>query len=61
MYSGSESLASNYSMAGHVNSLHKRNIILNNERQHNYLITQGKYKSYMFLLLLSHLQAYFVN
>jgi len=40
---------------------YKRNIILNNVRQHNYFITQGNYIGYMFWLLISHLQAYFVN
>ena len=38
-----------------------RNIILNNVRQHNYFITQDNYIGYMFRLLFSHLQAYFVN
>jgi len=37
------------------------NIILNNLRQRNYFITQGNYIGYMFRLLISHLQAYFVN
>jgi len=37
---------------------YKRNIILNNVRQHSYFITQG---NYMFRLLISHLQAYFVS
>jgi len=37
------------------------NIILSNVRQHNYFITQGNYIGYMFRLLFSHLQAYFVN
>jgi len=36
-------------------------IILNNVRQRNYFITQGNYIRYMFRLLFSHLQAYFVN
>jgi len=36
------------------------NIILNSVRQHNYFITQGNYIGYMFRLLISHLQAYFV-
>ena len=40
---------------------HKRNIILNNVRQHNYLITQGNYIGYVFRLLMNHLQAHFVN
>jgi len=38
-----------------------RNIILNNVRQHNYFTTQSNYIGYMFRLLFSHLQAYFVN
>jgi len=45
----------------HSDSAHKRNIILNHVRQHNYFITQGNYIDYMFRLLISHLQAYFVN
>jgi len=36
-------------------------MILNNVSQHNYVITQGNYIDYMFRLLISHLQAYFVN
>jgi len=36
-------------------------MILNNVRQHNYFITHGNYIGYMFRLLISHLQAYFVN
>jgi len=36
-------------------------VIYNNIRQHNYVITQGNYVGYMFRLLISHLQAYFVN
>jgi len=40
---------------------HKRNIILNSVRQHNYFITQGNYIGDMFRLLIRHLQAYFVN
>jgi len=39
----------------------KCNMILNSVRQHNYFITQGNYIGYMFRLLISHLQAYFVN
>jgi len=35
--------------------------MLNNVRQHNYFITQSNYIGYMFRLLFSHLQAYFVN
>ena len=37
------------------------NIALNSVRQHNYFITQGNYVGYMFRLLFSDLQAYFVN
>jgi len=37
------------------------NIILSNARQHNYFITQGNYIDYMFRLLFTHLQAYFLN
>jgi len=37
------------------------NIILNNVCQHNFFITQGNYIGYMFRLLISRLQAYFVN
>jgi hypothetical protein len=37
------------------------NIMLNSVRQHNYFITLGNYIGYMFQLLISHLQAYFVN
>ena len=40
---------------------HKRNKILNYVRHHNYFITQGNYMGYMFRLLISHLQVYFVN
>jgi hypothetical protein len=40
---------------------HKRNIIRNKARQHSYFITQSNYKGYMFRLLISHLQVYFVN
>jgi len=36
------------------------NGILNNVRQHNYFIIQGNYTGYMFQLLLSHFQAYFI-
>ena len=42
-------------------SLTISNIILNNVRQHNYFITQGNYKDYMFRLQISHLQAYFCH
>ena len=38
-----------------------RNVTLNSVRQHNYFITQGYYIGYMFRLLISHLQAYFVS
>jgi len=38
-----------------------RNIILNNVRLHNYVITQGTYIGYMFRLKISHLQAYFLS
>jgi len=33
--------------------------MLNSVRQHNCFITQSKYIGYMFLLLISHVQAYF--
>jgi len=42
-------------------SITDSNMILNNARQHNFFITRGNYIGYMFRLLFSHLQAYFVN
>jgi hypothetical protein len=36
-------------------------MILNSVRHHNHFITQGNYVGYMFRLLISHLQAYFVD
>jgi len=59
--SGFLSLEVDPSLRSHCVQLSICNIILNNVRQHNYFITQGNYIGYMFRLLISHLQVYFVN
>jgi len=50
-----------FDMKHNINATILLDIILNSVRQHNYFITQGNYIGYMFRLLISHLQAYFVN